>query len=428
MKYKRILYSGALRDPAAPAPEERLTYLNGLKQGLSEEGCELKYFSMYGESGAHFQNNASVRDLFNWRLIVLIVQLGWAGWKEGVAASYAASKLNRLSMLRSCCKMGKMLVSFTKAMNTYQPDAVILYSQFKPEHLIAALVCGVKGITPLYTHTGVLPGSIGFEWGGQMAESPLARTDFQTIRSSVDEKALAQAQEYLCEMRSNPVDRKRQKDDSQQVEALVASFRAKGKRVVFYAGSNDYESGISPRWAKRSQIHSPHYDSSLAAVVDLAKYAEDQNFEILFKPHPHLNTTPQDVQEFPAIHFIGDGNVNALVRLSDVTATLVSTVSYLSVLMKKPCIQMGMNSMEASEAVYVIDADHSLPDALKQSLEFGLTPEMEERFEIFVAYLCEAYLSPYSAGVSSYFKTPFMDHLIADVSSAGRNSADQLSA
>lgn len=130
-------------------------------------------------------------------------------------------------------------------LDRFAPDLVILWHQFNPYHYVIANWCQRKEIPVLYGEHGVLPGSWCFEYGGQMAESWIARNPKRFAELPITDTDLERAETYLDHVVRHRMNRKSGMTPLSETgldKVLAADPRPK----ILYAGVNDYKTGLMP--------------------------------------------------------------------------------------------------------------------------------------------------------------------------------------
>ncbi|MCP5047681.1 MAG: hypothetical protein GY940_10950, partial [bacterium] len=162
------------------------------------------------------------------------------------------------------------------------PALCIMWHEFNGRNYILRYICRQLGLPYLYIEYGVLPGTINIDEDGQMAESSVSQRHVEFRDMKVPAKSLKIAREYLKYALETKQSRKPQNLES-SIEFIVKRARDKGRIIVFYAGQNDWGSGIMPPWLENAKVHSPFYKDTIDALTHLRDLARRYNWHILFK-------------------------------------------------------------------------------------------------------------------------------------------------
>jgi len=286
------------------------------------------------------------------------------------------------------------VASFVRDLLKYERAALcVLWHQFNGCCTALASLCGEMGKPVVFAHLGCLPRTVVFESGGQMAESWVARENERFLKLPVVEPDLEVSRTYLDIVRQEKADRKPQTEEW-SIRQVIERHRKLGRKVVFYAGHNDYRTGIRPRTLPNSSLHSPFYSGTLDALRHLAELAEEYEWTILFKPHPNI----QSEYDCEALAY-GDhvepvigANVFECLQESDVTVTVVSQVSYLALIHERPLVLLGNLPLRGKGCAYEIANREDVARLVEQAVDTGFTPEQRQAWERHVAQLLKYYL------------------------------------
>lgn len=270
-----------------------------------------------------------------------------------------------------------------RVLESIKPKKVIMWNQFYPLHIVLDEVCKEKGIETQYLEYGSLPGTYAVDDKGQMGESPIAADadSYKALKVSSYELEKAKAVwKYLYESGLN---RKVQpeKDELQIIKRELDSSRP----TIFYAGQNDYESGLFPYTERTQKYHSPVYKSTMDALIQIAHIADEEGWNVVFKPHPILSGVEKEIPS--NVHVIKQCNINDIIDLSDVTITILSQVGYISTIRRKPTVMLGYTQLRGKGCTYESFRKEELKDVIIEALNNGFSIEQEENFEKHIAQL-----------------------------------------
>ncbi|MFS2316324.1 glycosyltransferase [Maricaulis sp. D1M11] len=244
------------------------------------------------------------------------------------------------------------------------------------------------GVTSAVTHEGMLPHTLTFDPQGMMAEASCVGK----IKTRLPVAIRAKAEAMIDGIRDARIDRK-PASQVNAIEGFLANRRYPGRPLVFYAGINDWHSGILPRDAK-AEIHSPFYRDTREALFELLDLAEELDFEVLFKPHPNLHPGNFNF-EHPRLMTIRESNTIDIIMAADLIVTLLSSISYIGRCHNKPIVQMGRNTLSGTGAVFELQSRDELRDVLEAALINVSDEERRVRFVNHVGTLIQKYLYPY---------------------------------
>lgn len=282
-------------------------------------------------------------------------------------------------------------------------DLCVLWNQFTPLNHAASAHLASSGIPMLYGHLGLLPGTVVFEKDGQMGESWVCRENarFQSLTVSETDYSLARA--YLEKAREAQWTRKPQGEAAIVARAL-ADHPFANRPVVFYAGQNDYAAGILPEYLPNCRLHSPHFRDTTEALAHLASLAREQDWLILFKPHPNVTASQPDLVHFEheRVLVLPGANVFACMQSAAVTATIVSQVAYLAMIQSAPAALLGTMPLSGKDCIYEAASRGDVAKTIRRAMDAGTSAEQEANWIRHVARLLNHYLFPLDDDIAAH--------------------------
>ncbi len=275
-----------------------------------------------------------------------------------------------------------------------KPNLCIIYGQFTGFHIALRLICEQNNVPYVFTELGLLPGTTCFEQAGQMAESLVAQESGKFLELSVDDNDISIASRYLDFARSNSLSRRPQTEE-EKVPQLLMDIKQKKRKVIFYAGQNDYHSGIQPSWLPKARTHSPFFINTLDALQYLLRLAEKNDWQILFKPHPRIEDRQLDFRPFFAdrLTYATGANIFECLRESDVTVTILSGgVAYEALIHNRPLVMLGCNQISGKGCAYEITSRQETEEMILEALKGKGRDEKHENWMKHVAQICKYYL------------------------------------
>jgi hypothetical protein len=296
------------------------------------------------------------------------------------------------------------------------PCLCILSVQFHAHHFVLRRMCEQRGLPFVYQGGGVLPGTFAFEPAGQMGASLVARHSQAFCQLPLEERDLETTRRYLQRARAERLCRKPQTSE-EMLRPLIESLRNSARRVIFYAGQNDFFSGIVPPWLPGARLHSPHFVDTLDALDCLSLLARKNNWRIVFKPHPNIedryDALPISCPK--RVTMLKGANIFECMEECDATVTVFSQVSYLALLHDHPGVLLGCNQMSGKGCAYEIENVADVETKIVEACENGTTPVMPERWLRHAAQLLKYYLyawEPEVAQIAGRDTDALASHLI----------------
>ncbi len=296
--------------------------------------------------------------------------------------------------LQSTCISLCLFITFMKWLFKEKKIVLcIMFHEFNSRHHAMTDLCRKFKKPYLYTEFGALPGTMSFDVGGQMAESWVARFSEIFLKLPLDKNDLSIAKKYLDYIRETKKTREKQIPD----ESLKLVFeRAKklNRKIVFYAGSSDYASGMLPSSLPRSKVHSPIYKDTIDALKHLSELAEKNDWQIVFKPHPSMERYHKNPNIlFPdRVDVVMGASIFECMDNSDIVVTILSQVSYYALIYHHPCVLLGINQLSDKGCVYQVKSHGEVELILLQAIQKGLCLEHKKKWLQHVAQLLKYYL------------------------------------
>ncbi len=269
------------------------------------------------------------------------------------------------------------------------PKQIICFGSVAPIHEIISKLCDLYGIRVVYTHQGIIYGTIAFDVHGEMGKSlPAIDDKFKKLDIDLDDKDSArEIWNYLCK---NGFNRKVQ-PKGEDWKSLIEN-NINNRPIIFYAGQNDAHSHMVPYTEETKKYHSPLFRSSFDAAVYLAKICKKNDWGLLYKPHP-MYSQPELIAKLPEnVNFVEFGDINEMIDYSDVTVTILSSTNYVALIRNKPVVMLGYNQIRGKGCAYEAYDFDSIEPTIQEALKYGFTDEQKENFTIHLAQLFKYYL------------------------------------
>ncbi len=289
----------------------------------------------------------------------------------------------------------------------HAPKKIIVWHQWNSLMHLSKALSDEKSIPIIFSHEGAIADTLELDMQGELAESFVISDSTQFNSLKISETELNNTKQYLNGYRESSFDRKRQLNTG-NVKKLIDELKQKGKKIIFYAGVNDWQTGMLPVWYSHSSLHSPFFIDSYDALMYLKRLAHNNDWYILFKPHP--NVPPQDrsfIDERTIM--LKNANVIECIKEADITVTLVSTLAYQALNHNKAVVMLGKNLISHSGSTYnpksIFDIEQMIFDALNEK-DWA---RKNEKYLLHVAQLLKYYYFPYSKDAIDITQKSFDD-------------------
>jgi hypothetical protein len=312
---------------------------------------------------------------------------------EIIMAAAVEAETRQTSLVDASFRLTLFSAYMKQLLEERKPALCIMWHQFNGNHYTLARLCRKMKIPYLYVEYGALPGTLCFDEGGQMAESWAAQCPEEFLALSVDESDLALAQTFLEYLRGGKKSGKPQ-DAQASIQEVVERARDQDRKIIFYAGQNDWASGMLPRALPESRLHSHIYTDTLDALDHLSELAEANDWQILFKPHPLVQDRHKDFQvAYPdRVNLVLGANILECIEEADVVTTIVSQVAYLAMIHERPCVMLGRTQLRNKGCNYQVGLRDDVTPTMQHALHDGFHGKARERWLKHIAQMCKYYL------------------------------------
>jgi hypothetical protein len=402
----KLLFSGHFDTRKQP---ERIRFLTAIQGHL--DGARFAIFNQSGVCEAPFEvcnvSDARALDRFPRRALKRLLDetvsqpAASRGYRSAIGSDLRASRLlwevlaeNQITYYTGDAPVRtflRKLREFVSFIDTVRPDAAFLWNSFNVFHRMVREILQQRGIPVYYFHDGVLPGSVAFDFDGEMGESWVARDPQRLLSIPVGAADRQRAETFVAFIRENSINRHRQ-------EPLIdfkAHLAAKGvahKPMILLAGQQDWHAGLLPDNPNRP-LHSPVFASSTDALAALDTVAGEIGAHVLYKPHPLDRDKFAFLKKdrYKNVDIIGNGSIEQMIDHAAVTVTIASQASYTAAFRERPCALLGRNQMSFKGIAEDLASINDLRPCLQRAMA-GSGAERREALFRHMAQLDKAYL------------------------------------
>jgi glycosyltransferase involved in cell wall biosynthesis len=277
-------------------------------------------------------------------------------------------------------------------LDAVRPALVLVWHQWNSLMLLTRAIAADRSLPSAVVHEGMLPGTMTIDGDGMMAESDMVGIKLRSEDTDY-ERFMECASRVIGVIREKQLDRKPFAGAPAALE-IIRNLKKDGKRIVFYAGVNDWQSGNLPADHPRAQQHSPYFQDTEAGLAALLAAAERLDFYVVYKPHPNLFPRPLPVQHDRLI-YTREANASDCIQQVDVFATLLSSLAYISLAHETPTVLMGRNTLSDTDAAYELAGPAELDSCLLAAFDRVNFETHLRNFQQHVAALLKNGLYPY---------------------------------
>ena len=429
----KLLFSGHFDTKKVP---ERIRFLSAVQGHLS--GVEFAIFNQSGVCKAPFKvcnvSDKRARDLFPRRALKRLLHetisapAAGRGYRSENGSDLRASRLlwevcaeNQITYYTSNAPIStflRKLREFVSFLDEVRPDAAFLWNSFNVFHRIARELLRSRGIPIYYFHDGVLPGSVAFDFDGEMGESWVAREPERFLAIPVDEEERRNAAAFLEFIRKRSLNRHRQVAQI-DFKGHLATAGVAHKPLLLMVGQQDWHAGLLPDNPNR-HLHSPVFACSTEALAELDIVAHEMGAHIIYKPHPldRDNYAFLKKHRYKHVDIIASGSIEQMIDYAAVTVTIASQACYTAAFRDKPCVLLGRNQMSFKGIAEDLMSLEDLRPSLSRAMKVGVAGRREALIK-HMAQLNKAYLYDFGTIENGFYARGAAD--------AAKDLSDQLS-
>lgn len=250
--------------------------------------------------------------------------------------------------------------------------------------------CRKYNVSILFTHQGVVPGTIMMGPGGDIGDSIPCVYYKEFRRLPLDDEVLLEAKKvwnYLKESRLN-----RKVQPCNDAVKVVNKKISGDKPTIVCLGQNDLDSSMIPYTDESIKYQSPIFESSMSSLLYLSEVCEKNNWNLVYKPHP-MFAEFEDYTSLPdTIVLVKFGDINEIVDLADVVVTIRSSSNYIALIRHKPVLMMGYTQTRGQGCTYEAFNKDDIEVQLRLALKYGFSEAQKQAFLEHLARLLKYYL------------------------------------
>ncbi len=275
-------------------------------------------------------------------------------------------------------------------LDSFNPGCIVAEHSFAMTRRILNTLCEEKKIPIVFTHPGVIPGTIAFDIGGEMGKSLVTIKHDLFLKLPISREEKVAAENVVETVFTNRMNRKKQpKDDT--ISQVINKCKI-GRPTILYVGQYDVSTGLDPYTKETQQFYSPCFKSSLEAGLFLSSICIKNDWNMIYKPHP-MYVIDEELNQLPSSTIVVKyGNILDLIDYADVVITIVSSSNYDSLFRNKPVVMLGYNQTRGKGCTYEAFDKESVEPTIEAALRDGYTNEQKEAFVTHVAQLLKYYL------------------------------------
>lgn len=308
--------------------------------------------------------------------------------------------LSKFRALMFFMSAGIALKRVTNELIRLNPSLIICFNRETPLNALLRIIANKLSIPILFVEGGILPGTIEFDSVGNEALSWPVRHLDKFNQLEINEEDRNRTIKFISFLRENKISRK-----TQSLGGVGKNIDEKnrGRPLLFFAGSNERGTGIYLKESKEFKEYSPFFSGNEDALMSLIELAEKHDWFVVFKPHP-IETAYGKICNIknPRLHIERDANIFDLIDISNVTMTITSGISGISLIHGKPSILLGKNGLFGKGATYDLDKRENIGPLIAKAIKDGFTKDMQERWLEYAARTIKYYNFSFGTDIEEY--------------------------
>lgn len=297
----------------------------------------------------------------------------------------------------------RKMEEFIRFLDDEKPNAAFLWNSFNVFHRFAREILRARNIPVYYFHDGVLPGSVAFDFDGEMGESWVARQPEKLLNIEVSSNEIARAQKYVALVQQRNVNR-HQQNDHIDFKAHLELMGVDHKPLILMVGQQDWHAGLLPDNPNK-RFHSPFFSSSTEALEAVDQVAEEIDAHVLYKPHPLDRDRYAFLKKdrYRNVDIISSGSIEEMIDHAAVTTTIASQACYTAAFRDRPCLLLGRNQMSFKGIADDLRAREDLKDCVINAMKRDNDPTRRKALYRHAAQLNRAYLYDFNTIETDFF-------------------------
>ena len=250
------------------------------------------------------------------------------------------------------------------------PTSIIQWGSYLPLQRLIKKYFETHNIKVVHSEFGMMPGTIVFEDNYINSFSIMNNQIFYNSLE-IEKIDIEYAEDRIKEIKNSQISNKKYAKKLKTSELLldISDY----DKVIFVAGIIEIPGGLKPNHLDPNPIFSPLFNSNQELVKFIDQIALELNFLVLYKEHPLVRNYPKQKvssKELLRTTIIDESiDIYSLLNISDISITMGSSVSYLSLILNIPCVNLGKNSASNKGIFIEASSIHDLKTILRKPMD-----------------------------------------------------------
>ena len=178
-------------------------------------------------------------------------------------------------------------------------------------------------------------------------------------------------------------------EDEEQLKKIKPN-----QKTIFLVGMGDAEMAMNSESTYWKEYVSNVVSSTIDSYCLIREICKKNNFNFMFKPHPHSRTKAEDddYRSDKDTIYITDMSIDKLIQMSDVVVSIASAVDYKVLMYRKPLVSLGKTGLSGKNCVYEVIDKNEIENKVLMAACKGMTMEQFSNYKCFLSFLLEKYL------------------------------------
>ena len=290
---------------------------------------------------------------------------------------------------------------FDQLIREHKPKLFMAWGEYNFRSPLLRKISSFYKVPSIMYHEGFLPETLQIDDIGEFANSFPYRCNEKFQKLSVNrfdlENANNIAKYYLTKNSRN-----KQSSLTPATINKLDTIKSNRKKIILLAGCNDWLTGLYPTEQNDREAKFTNFINSNDVFHELIRVCNNNNWHIIFKPHPHYSASNQmkkildRYNDLTNITITYTGNIHQLIDYSDVVVTLMSTAVYEAMLRDVPVVLLSAHPFSGKGIAYECNSDICLDDVLSNALNKSDWESRKNSWLSFIARMSKYYLFPAS--------------------------------
>ena len=273
-------------------------------------------------------------------------------------------------------------------LNLLLPSEIIWWGGWSMQSYIIEYLAEKMQIPFCFAEYGWLPKTIQFDTGGIAGQSIFCKKNIVPSNITLSAKSDIYKARNKFQTELEP----RIKYDGEEL-SKINNLNADFKTVLF-VGMGDAGMDMNPKDKYWNKYISSCVSGSLDAFNKIKKICKKSKWNLIFKPHPKElpNQKQVVIREDKSTILIKDVPIEILIEKADLIVSITSAVDYEVIMMGKPLVQLGKNSLNKNHCSYVVKKSDEIAMVLKKAMDRGLTVKQISNYNLHMEQLLKTVL------------------------------------